>query len=211
MNARRERFIRRRFAKRAWVARAVVFVLGVASPHIADFVHMHVDLRGSGYQSLYFWPLDNVYFVAGFLLNIGFWGLVGWVTLNLRFWLSVAIAGGPVVVCSGLLTYQVCREISVDALGGLAVPIVPIGSAVVFAGSYTIAHCLDRRCARRCWIRARFGCERCGYAIRRTHAASCPECGALRDVSVFPEGGSNAPAQDAQRGISAVGERAEPL
>ena len=211
MNPRRERFYRYRYFRRAWAIRCAGLVSGAVLPIFADGIHYQLIAKRSFYPEMYYWSPADEFALLGLVFNCGAWVFFVLLSMKLKHWASVLVAFVTLFIGSGVIYFEIIRSQSTDAFGVFGLIGAPLFVVLGFIPSYLLAYVVDWKLTRRAWLRARFGCERCGFAMRRTHAARCPECGALRDASVFPEGGGNAPAQGAQRDISAVGERAKPL
>ncbi len=211
MNPRRERFYRYRYFRRAWAIRCAGLVSGAVLPIFADGIHCQLIAKRSFYPEMYYWSPADEFALLGLVFNCAAWMFFVLLSMHLKHWVSVLIAFATLLVGSGVIYFEILRSQTSDPLAAFGLLGAPAFVLLGFIPSYLLAYVVDRKVTRRAWLRARFGCERCGYAMRRTLVARCPECGALRYASVFPEGGSNAPAHDAQRDIPAVGEQAKPL
>lgn len=211
MNPRRERFYRDRYFRRAWAIRCAGFVSGAALPIVADGVHYQLIAKQSFFPEKYYYPPSDDFAFLGLVFNCAAWVFFVLLSMNLKHWASVLVAFVTLLIGSGVIDFEIIRSQSTDAFGEFGLIGAPLFVVLGFIPSYLLAYVVDWKLTRRAWLRARFGCERCGFAMRRTHATRCPECGAKRDVSVFPEGGSNAPVHDVQRDISAIRERAQSL
>ena len=209
MNPRRERFYRYRYFRRAWAIRCAGLVSGAVLPIFADGIHYQLIAKQLFYPAMYYWPPADDFAILGLVFNCGAWVFFVLLSMNLKHWASVLIAFATLLLGSGVIYFEIIRSQSTDIFGAFGLIGAPLFVVLGFIPSYLFAYVVDGKLTRRDWFRARFGCERCGYAMRQTHAARCPECGAKRDVSVFPEGGSNAPVHDVRRDVSAAGERAK--